>query len=269
MSDLNPLHRRRANEREERHRNVDAPAIVVEGLVKRFGRTSVLDGVDLTVAYGEFVAVTGPSGAGKSTLMHLLAALDHADRGRVVVNGLDVTRLHHPTRFRRFEVGLVFQLHNLVPRLTARQNVEMAMFGTHLGRRQRRARAIDLLDQVGLADRADHKPPTMSGGERQRVAIARALANDPPLLLADEPTGSLDDDSASSVIDRFCALQSEQDVTILAVSHDPRLNAAADRRLRLVRGQIVDSSGVPVAGGGRRRRHAGGRCSAPAPPSPR
>ena len=214
-------------------------AVAVRGLTKCFGDTAVLDGVDLDVATGEFVVVTGPSGSGKSTLMHLLAALDHADAGTIVVNGVDVTRLHQPTRYRRFDIGLVFQLHNLVPRLTAEQNVMMAMFGTHLARRDRRTRARDLLEQVGLGHRVDHKPPTMSGGERQRVAIARAIANRPQVLLADEPTGSLDDDSAAGVADLFARLQAEASVTVLAVSHDPRFNRGADRLLRLERGRIT------------------------------
>lgn len=214
------------------------PIIVVRDLVRRFGDTAVLDGASMTVALGEFVGVTGPSGAGKSTLLHLIAALDKPDAGTIQVAGVDVVHLHALTRYRRTEIGLVFQLHNLVPRLTARQNVAMALFGTHLGRRERRARAAELLDQVGLAHKAEARPPTMSGGERQRVAIARALANRPPVLLADEPTGSLDDDSAASILDLFTALRDNTGVSLLMVSHDPRLNARADRLLRLADGQI-------------------------------
>ncbi len=209
------------------------PIIVVRDLVRRFGDTAVLDGASMTVAPGEMVGVTGPSGAGKSTLLHLIAALDHPDAGTITVAGIDVVHLHALTRYRRSQIGLVFQLHNLVPRLTARQNVAMALFGTHVGRRERRTRTDELLDQVGLAHKADARPPTMSGGERQRVAIARALANRPPVLLADEPTGSLDDDSAGSILDLFTALQDDTGVTLLMVSHDPRLNARADRLLRL------------------------------------
>ena len=224
-------------------RDPDAPgAIIVKDVVRRFGDVSVLDGASLTIAKGEFVTVTGPSGSGKSTLLQLIAALDQPDAGTIQVSGIDVVRLHQLTRYRRSEIGLVFQLHNLVPRLTSQQNVEMALMGAGLGRKERRARAADLLDQVGLSDRAGSKPPTMSGGERQRVAIARALANKPPVLLADEPTGSLDDDSAESVLALFAQLRSATDVTVLAVSHDPRLNAQADRLLVLDHGRIQPES---------------------------
>ena len=223
------------------------PIIVVRDLVRRFGDTAVLDGASMTVASGEIVGVTGASGAGKSTLLHLIAALDRPDAGSIQVAGVDVVRLHALTRYRRTQIGLVFQLHNLVPRLTARQNVAMALFGTDLGRRERRDRAAELLDQVGLANKADARPPTMSGGERQRVAIARALANRPPVLLADEPTGSLDDDSAASILDLFTGLRDDTGVTLLMVSHDPRLNARADRLLRLVDGQLEPvGSATPV-----------------------
>ncbi|MCU1453268.1 MAG: transporter ATP-binding protein [Acidimicrobiales bacterium] len=240
MSDRMPAILRRSEPRRaRRHVEGAGAAVSVRGLTKCFGETAVLDGVDLDLAPGEFAVVTGPSGSGKSTLMHLLAALDHADAGTIVVNGVDVTRLHQPTRYRRFDIGLVFQLHNLVPRLTAEQNVMMAMFGTHLARTERRARARHLLDEVGLGHRWDHKPPTMSGGERQRVAIARAIANRPPVLLADEPTGSLDDDSAAGVVELFARLQSEAGVTVLAVSHDPRFNVGADRVLRLAQGRVT------------------------------
>ncbi|MBX3284062.1 MAG: ABC transporter ATP-binding protein [Actinobacteria bacterium] len=214
------------------------PAIAVRHVVRRFGDTAVLDDVSFDVAVGEFVTITGPSGAGKSTLLHLLGALDRPDAGTITVCGQDVAHLDRLTRYRRSTVGLVFQLHDLIPRLTAEENVAMALFGTGLHRQDRRRRVAELLDQVGLAHRARSRPPTMSGGERQRVAIARALANRPPVLLADEPTGSLDDDSARSVLDLFADLQATSEVTVLAVSHDPRLNARADRSLVLAGGHL-------------------------------
>jgi len=215
------------------------PAIEVRGVVKRFGGTAVLDGVDLTVEEAEFVAVSGRSGAGKSTLLQLLAAVDRPDAGALRVLDVDLGRLHALNRYRRREIGIVFQLHNLIPRLEAWQNVAIALFDSGLGRRQRRERALEVLDQVGLAHKARSRPPQLSGGERQRVAIARALANGPRVLLADEPTGSLDDDSAEQVLD---VLQRRRDagVTILAVTHDPRLSSRADRIVRLDRGRIVD-----------------------------
>ena len=226
------------------------PAIVVRDVVRHFGDRAVLDGASLEVATGEFVTVTGPSGSGKSTLLHLLAALDRADAGTITVRGIDVTHLDRLTRYRRSTVGLVFQLHNLIPRLTAEENVAMALFGSGLHRAERGRRVAQLLDEVGLVERARSRPPTMSGGERQRVAIARALANRPPVLLADEPTGSLDDDSAASVLDLFRHLRQSADVTILAVSHDPRLNEQADRALVLAGGRVVPAgSDAPGASG--------------------
>lgn len=212
-------------------------AIVVRGLTKRYGRLTVLDGVDLDVAPGEFAVLTGPSGSGKSTILHLLAALEPPDAGEVHVNGHRLGRhARHLSTFRRDEVGIIFQLHNLIPRLTARENVETAMFGTHHRRRRRVERADELLDRLDLSERAMERPNTMSGGERQRVAIARALANEPPVLLADEPTGSLDAASAQIVLDIFAELLG-RGTTILAVSHDERLNARADRLIPIVAGR--------------------------------
>jgi putative ABC transport system ATP-binding protein len=216
------------------------PAIEVEGVVKRFGPRAVLDGVDLRVEPGEFVTLSGPSGVGKSTLLQLIAALDTPDAGRIIVNGYLVGHHGGESRFRRETVGLVFQFHNLVPRLTARQNVELALFGRHLSRRERAARADELLDELELADWSSSCPATMSGGERQRVAIARALANRPSVLLADEPTGSLDDESASIALQVLRRLVDDDGVAILAVSHDERLERVADRQLVMDAGHITD-----------------------------
>jgi putative ABC transport system ATP-binding protein len=217
----------------------ETPAILVRGLTKRYGRTEVLHGIDLAVARGEFAVLVGPSGSGKSTVLHLLAALEPADAGEVVVAGQRLTHhVGHLNHFRRDQVGIVFQLHNLIPRLTARENVEAAMFSTHRGHRRRTARATELLEQLDLADRADEHPATMSGGERQRVAVARALANDPAVLLADEPTGSLDEDSAAIVLAMF-AERVAAGTTVLAVSHDDRLNQRADRLIEVVDGRTT------------------------------
>jgi ABC-type lipoprotein export system ATPase subunit len=214
-------------------------AVDIEGVTKRFGPTVAVDHVSLQVRAGEFAVVVGPSGSGKSTLMHLLAALEKPTSGQLVVHGHRLDRhAHGLNHYRRLEVGLVFQLHNLIPRLTARQNVELAMFGTHRGHRERARRASELLELVDLAGKERRKPPALSGGERQRVAIARALANEPALLLADEPTSGLDDVAATQVIDVFHRLVAERAVTVLAVSHDARLNSRADRTIELVGGQI-------------------------------
>lgn len=208
-------------------------AIRVSDVSKRYGQTVVLDHVSLEVAPSEFVVLAGPSGSGKSTVLHLIAALEKPDSGTIEVGTHRLGRhSRHLDHLRRVELGIVFQLHNLIPRLTARENIEAAMFGTHHDRRQRTARATELLERLDLAHRATDRPPTMSGGERQRVAVARALANKPAVILADEPTGSLDDQSADLVLDLFEELR-RAGSTILAVSHDARLDLRADRIVRL------------------------------------
>ena len=217
----------------------DEPAIVMRSVSKRYGRTQAVADATLEVTRGELVVLTGPSGSGKSTILNLLAALEGPDSGDLSVGGHRLGRhARHLNRYRRVEVGIVFQLHNLVPGLTARQNVEVAMFGTHRRSSQRTERAAELLDQLHLTDRADETPPTMSGGERQRVALARALANDPPVILADEPTGSLDDASAEVAMSLFEELLA-RGRTILAVSHDPRFTARASRLIEVVAGRVV------------------------------
>jgi putative ABC transport system ATP-binding protein len=220
------------------------PDVLVADLVKDFdrGRIRALDGLDLHVERGEFVAVTGPSGCGKSTLVHLLAALDQPTSGSIRVHGKPLpTTARELDHYRRHQVGLVFQLHNLLPNLTALQNVMIPMMGTERGRREQRDRARALLAEVGLAERTDSRPARLSGGERQRVAIARALANDPLLLLADEPTGSLDTASAESVLGFLQTLRMERSMTILMVTHDSRAAEVADRIVRLRDGRVEDA----------------------------
>ena len=178
-------------------------ALEVDDVVKSYpGRRGiVLDHLSFTVDDGEFVVLEGPSGSGKSTTVHLIAALDRPTSGHIRVHGRDLSHHHRIDRYRREQVGVVFQLHNLLPHLDALQNVEIVSLGGRLHRTQRRARAHELLEAVGLDRQAHVYPPELSGGERQRIAVARALANNPPLLLADEPTGSLDNDTAKLVID--------------------------------------------------------------------
>jgi putative ABC transport system ATP-binding protein len=203
------------------------------------GVIRALDGVSLTIEPGEFVAITGPSGCGKSTLLHLVAALDQPTSGRVIVNGIDITDGGNLDRFRRSQIGLIFQFHDLLAHLSAAQNVEIPMFGTHRDGRQRQARARQLLDEVDLAGQSSRRPTELSGGERQRVAIARALANEPAVLLADEPTGSLDSVSVGRVLALFRQLRAERAVTILMVTHDQAVAAAADRIVAMSDGRIV------------------------------
>jgi len=217
------------------------PMVEATGLSKTFdrGRVIVLRDVDLTVAAGEFVAITGASGCGKSTLLHLLAALDRPSSGTIRVNGRDLDHMHDVNRFRR-SIGLIFQLHNLLPHLEAVHNVELAMFGTHRSAAERRKRALELLEALHLGHAAHRAPARLSGGERQRVAIARALANEPALLLADEPSGSLDADSLDVVMNLFDQLRAEQGLTVVMVTHDAAVAARADRQLVLRAGSLED-----------------------------
>jgi putative ABC transport system ATP-binding protein len=225
------------------------PAVEVVDLAKTFDRGAIhaLDGVSFSVAAGEWVALTGPSGCGKSTLLHLIAALDTPGRGYIAVGGRRLDERDDLDRFRRNEVGLIFQLHNLLPNLTAAQNVEVAMLGSGKSHREMKETALALLGEMGLSGRARVRPPALSGGERQRVAIARALANGPGLLLADEPTGSLDTAAAMSVLDTLHRLRQERHLTILFVTHDMEVAAHADRILHMRDGRIVN--GVPDAEG--------------------
>jgi ABC-type lipoprotein export system ATPase subunit len=220
-------------------------AVEVRDVHKDFdkGVVPALTGIDLSVRRGEWVAVNGPSGCGKSTLLHLIAALDVPTSGTVEVFGDDLARLRSAAQFRRTSVGLVFQLHNLLPQLTAAQNVEIAMFGRWRQRAERRERAYQLLADVDLVGRESRPPTRLSGGERQRVAIARALANDPPLLLADEPTGNLDTASVDHVIELVQQLrQVRPELTVIMVTHDPRVADAADRIVHMRDGRIVTGS---------------------------
>lgn len=221
--------------------NDDAPAVSVVDVRKTFdgGLVRALNGVTLEVPRGAFVAITGPSGCGKSTLLHLIAALDRPTSGAVAVDGVDLQKIADLNEFRRRKVGLVFQLHNLLPNLTARENVEVAMFGTGISRHEQFERAGKLLAEVGMKGAEDRTPPKLSGGERQRVALARALANDPAILLADEPTGALDSAAADQVLELLVRLRAERDITIVMVTHAPEVAAAADRFVHMSDGVIT------------------------------
>ena len=218
------------------------PIIRIRGLVKTFeaGRVRALDGVDLDVARGEFIAIVGPSGCGKSTLLNLIAALDEPTEGSIVVAGHDLGRHRELNHYRAQDVGLVFQLDNLLPSLSARDNVQVPMFGQGRPAGERRARADELLRFVGLEGRAGTRPPQLSGGERQRVAIARALANGPGIVLADEPTGRLDSVTSERVMDLLESLRREQGVTVVVVTHETSVASRADRIVHMLDGRVVD-----------------------------
>jgi len=198
-----------------------------------------LDGVDLTIYEGEFVAIMGPSGSGKSTLLHMLGALDRPTSGQIFIDGQDLTTVRRLDRFRSQTVGFVFQLHNLIPSLTALENVETPLMESDLRAGERRRRAQSLLDLVDLRDRAHHLPNQLSGGQRQKVAVARALANEPRLILADEPTGNLDSVSGAEIMDMLRRLNQERGATIIIVTHDPLVARCTQRRVALKDGRIV------------------------------
>lgn len=210
------------------------------------GETAVhaLDDVNLTVTPGEFVAIMGPSGCGKSTLLNMLGALDQPTEGEVWVAGENLAKLKHVDDFRARTVGFIFQLHNLLPTLTALENVEVPMQGRVASARKRRERAMHLLTLVGLAPRARHLPNQLSGGQRQRIAIARALANSPKLVLADEPTGALDSQSGEEILQLLGELNRSEGTTIAVVTHDRRVAQATQRILRMQDGRIVEDHRV-------------------------
>ncbi|QEC48744.1 ABC transporter ATP-binding protein [Baekduia soli] len=217
-----------------------AEVVVVEGVRRSFGAlVPVLQDVSFRLEPGELVLLRGPSGAGKSTVLNLVAGLDRPDGGEVLVDGVRVAGLGHPARFRREVVGFVFQLHHLLAELTAEENVEVPLIPAHLRRSQRRARARAALAEVGLGDRATHRPVELSGGERQLTAVARAIVGRPRLLLADEPTGSLDAIAGERVLGLIGRLSRDQGMTVLLVSHDPRAAGRVDRVLELRDGRIV------------------------------
>ena len=201
-----------------------------------------LDGVDLTVGAGEFVSIIGPSGSGKSTLLHVLGALDRPDEGELNVAGVDIVREKRLDRVRAQSIGFVFQLHHLVPTLTATENVELPLYSLDVPRAERRRRALELLDALELGERATHRPNQLSGGQRQRVAIARALVNEPKLVLADEPTGDLDRASGQQVMQRLTELQRDRALTLILVTHDLEIAHSADRVVSILDGKIVDDS---------------------------
>ncbi len=212
--------------------------VTVDGVGKSFGRVIALRAVSLEVAPGEAVAITGRSGSGKSTLLALVGGLDQPDTGEVRIDGHAIWREPHPALLRRKLVGFVFQGHLLLEALPARANVEVPLIGAGMRRAERRRRALALLDEVGLAERAEHLPSELSGGERQRVAVARALANEPRLLLADEPTGALDSNTSERVLDLLFSLRDRLGMTLVVVSYDRSVGARADRTVTMIDGQI-------------------------------
>jgi putative ABC transport system ATP-binding protein len=211
---------------------------VVEDVVKSYGPIQALRGATFAVAPGEFVVVTGPSGAGKSTLLNLIGTLDRPDSGTISVDGRPIPSPRDAVEFRRHLVGFVFQDNLLLPYLSAQDNVETALLATGVAAAGRRERSRQLLREVGLSERLHHLPAALSAGERQRVAIARALANEPRVLLADEPTGALDSAASERILDLLAATRERHGTTMIIASHDAAVTRRADRVVRLVDGQV-------------------------------
>ena len=222
------------------------PVIQMNGIVKRYyegkeNELEILHGIDLTVRQGDFVAIVGESGSGKSTLMNIIGALDKPTAGTYLLGGTNVQAMTDSqlSVIRNKKIGFVFQNFNLIGRTSALKNVELPMLYAHVPPRQRTQRARELLAAVGMAERADHQPNELSGGQKQRVAIARAMANDPSLLLADEPTGALDSATSRTVMDIFHRLNRQQGKTIVLITHSQQLAEECPRILTLIDGRIV------------------------------
>ncbi|GFE48440.1 lipoprotein-releasing system ATP-binding protein LolD [Roseobacter cerasinus] len=225
--------------------------LMLSGIEKSYnrgtpGEVSVLRGVDLSVQRGEVVALVAPSGAGKSTLLHIAGLLDVADTGRVEIAGQDLTDLSDTRRTatRRADVGFIYQFHHLLPEFSALENIVLPQLAHGVPRAQAQTRAQDLLDRVGIAARADHRPAALSGGEQQRVAFCRALANEPKLLLADEPTGNLDPETSDQVFAALMDLVRGTGLSALIATHNMELAARMDRQIRLEAGQLIPLGGA-------------------------
>jgi len=222
------------------------PVYRLEDVSRHYGAGGIavraLDGIDLEIGAGEFVVVAGPSGSGKSTLLQLLGALDRPTGGRVMFEGVDLARAREGelAELRLRTVGFVFQQFNLIPTLTAAENVEIALAPRRLSGGERRERTAELLGRVGLGERADHLPSQLSGGEQQRVAIARALANQPRVLLADEPTGNLDSATGDAILALLYRLWEEEGLTVVLITHDAAIARTAPRLLRLADGRPLE-----------------------------
>lgn len=224
-----------------------APILQAKQVRKVFGSQVVaLDGVDLDVHRGDWLAVTGTSGSGKTTLLQMFAALDTPTSGQILHDGVDLAAIGDLDGYRRRSIGIVFQLHNLLPHLNVRDNIEIAMLGTHRPGRSRSARVSELVAQVGLEGQQLRRPPELSGGERQRAAIARALANSPDVLLADEPTGSLDPEHVANLISLLRDLNTRDHTTIVMVTHDSAVAAQATRTVTLDAGKLTETVLLPA-----------------------
>lgn len=220
--------------------------INIQGITKSFGNLQVLKGIDLHIGKGEIVSIVGPSGAGKTTLLQIIGTLDRPDSGSVTVDGINVSGLstNKLSDFRNHHIGFVFQFHQLLPEFTALENIMIPAFIAGKGRSEAKARAEELLQFLGLADRANHKPNELSGGEKQRVAVARALVNEPAVILADEPSGSLDTKNKAELHQLFFDLRDKFGQTFVIVTHDEQLAAITDRTIHMKDGLLMPESTI-------------------------
>ena len=221
--------------------------IEIKGLKKSYdnGKIKALNGMDLIVKKGEFISIMGPSGSGKSSLLNMIGALDIADEGSINVAGIDLRKTKNLSEFRSKEIGFVFQMHNLIPNLSVIENVEIPMFETNASSKDMRERALELLKSVNLEDKIDQKPTKLSGGERQRVAIARALVNHPSIILADEPTGSLDSKTGEVILNLLKDLHTKENVTLVMVTHEPYVGNMAERIVNVLDGKCQNIVASP------------------------
>ena len=215
--------------------------IELQGITKSFGSLQVLKGIDLTIDTGEVVSIVGPSGAGKTTLLQIMGTLDKPDTGRILLNGTEINRLKERelAAFRNREIGFVFQFHQLLPEFTALENVTIPALIQGVSSGEARRRAVEMLEFMGLSERASHKPAELSGGEKQRVAVARALINHPSVVLADEPSGSLDTHNKEELHRLFFELRDKLGQTFVIVTHDEGLASQTDRTIHMLDGRIL------------------------------
>ena len=220
----------------------EEPLISLFDVVKEYdkGTVKALNGINLDIFEGEFVSIIGPSGSGKSTLLNMLGALDKPTRGKIYIDGIDLIKEKDLSEFRQEKIGFVFQLHNLIPNLSVIDNVQIPLLPTGMSNKEMKERASEIIAAVGLEDKKKQRPNKLSGGQRQRVAIARALVNNPSIILADEPTGSLDSKTGEMILNLLMEMHERYNVTLIIVTHDNDVAALAERTIKIKDGQIIE-----------------------------
>ena len=220
----------------------EEPLISLFDVVKEYdkGTVKALNGINLDIFEGEFVSIIGPSGSGKSTLLNMLGALDKPTRGKIYIDGIDLIKEKDLSEFRQEKIGFVFQLHNLIPNLSVFDNVQIPLLPTGMSNKEMKEKASEIIRAVGLEDKKKQRPNKLSGGQRQRVAIARALVNNPSIILADEPTGSLDSKTGEMILNLLMEMHERYNVTLIIVTHDNDVAALAERTIKIKDGQIIE-----------------------------